>query len=65
MTCPAISAGPGQGATDNATIGTIISYVCDEGHSLVGSENITCLPNGTWDYGVPTCERKLAVRRYN
>ncbi|XP_062305372.1 sushi, von Willebrand factor type A, EGF and pentraxin domain-containing protein 1 isoform X1 [Osmerus eperlanus] len=33
-----------------------ISYTCNPGLRLAGSQNVTCLANGTWSLPVPSCE---------
>ncbi|XP_048255629.1 sushi, von Willebrand factor type A, EGF and pentraxin domain-containing protein 1-like [Haliotis rufescens] len=41
---------------NNFTYGALISYVCDEGYNLVGSQNRSCEANGEWDASIPICE---------
>ena len=36
------------------------SYTCCEGYTLIGSQSLTCLDDGTWDNNPPFCESKQA-----
>ena len=42
----------------NPTPGVIATYSCDQGYSLVGEENSTCLENRDWSGNEPTCKRE-------
>ena len=48
---------PMFGAVDffNTTVGSLAMYYCDDGYKLVGTEQRTCLVNGTWLGIVPSC----------
>ena len=35
-------------------------FSCSPCYHLIGSPNITCLENGNWTGGVPTCEREAS-----
>ena len=39
-----------------ATVGTTITYFCDEGYKLTGGDNTaTCTSNGEWSSQIPRC----------
>ncbi|XP_053558647.1 sushi, von Willebrand factor type A, EGF and pentraxin domain-containing protein 1 [Bombina bombina] len=40
---------------DNVTFGNVISYICNEGYTLVGPKNISCLSSGKWSESPPQC----------
>ncbi|XP_070554202.1 uncharacterized protein [Ptychodera flava] len=35
---------------------SIVSFVCDVGFNLIGSSDIRCQANGTWNSSIPNCE---------
>ena len=41
------------------TYNSVISFECNEGHSLVGSEKRYCQENGAWNGTQPICDRKV------
>lgn len=41
--------------TDHDAVGTVISFGCNEGYVLNGSETVTCMPDLQWTT-LPTCE---------
>lgn len=41
------------------TSGSTITFECDPGYSMIGSDILTCVVNGTWDTQLPTCVTKL------
>lgn len=54
--CPSLTA-PINGAVSPSTgsTGTLASYSCNAGHTLVGSLSTTCQTTGTWSSATPTC----------
>ncbi|XP_059167106.1 sushi, von Willebrand factor type A, EGF and pentraxin domain-containing protein 1-like [Physella acuta] len=42
----------------NRSFGTVIKFECSPGFDLLGSQQIVCLANGSWNHVVPSC-RKL------
>ena len=55
--CPTIKMTPGLVASNNETkMGATVEFSCDNGHSLVGAEVLTCLPTDRWSALVPACE---------
>ena len=53
---PARVTSNGRMIGDEFTYGATISYECDEGYNLVGTQNRTCQANGEWDTKIPICE---------
>ncbi|AKJ93655.1 complement binding [Raccoonpox virus] len=51
---PSIDHGSNNGYSDIYTDGTVVTYTCDSGYSLIGNENILC-SGGEWS-DVPTCK---------
>ena len=49
----------GVGCFDGTISGSVVSYQCDKGYTLVGNTNQVCLSNGTagnWSGEVPMCQ---------
>ena len=44
--------------TDFYNPGERVWYICDPDYVVVGAQDVTCLPDGNWDYPAPTCDRK-------
>ncbi|MEE6459030.1 hypothetical protein FKM82_000515 [Ascaphus truei] len=40
----------------NFTYGKKITFRCNEGYTLIGNGETTCLANGSWSKGAPSCE---------
>lgn len=57
--CPALS-GPAGGTVVATTLtyGSVGTYACDSGYTLVGAATRTCQPDGTWSETAPTCSIK-------
>ena len=59
--CPNVLSAPANGSVSvNSTdqvhyIGTVATYTCNTSLYLVGERLQTCLSDGTWSGGVPTC----------
>ena len=46
-------------SVDRATVGTTITYFCDEGYELTGGDNTaTCTSTGEWSIQIPSCASK-------
>ena len=41
---------------------SVVTYVCNEGHTLSGADKRTCRANGKWDGGGPNCCKYRLVR---
>jgi len=55
--CPMIKITPGLVPSSNQTkMSTTVSFECNNGHSLVGANVLTCLSSGSWDSLIPACE---------
>ena len=46
----------GVGCFDGNISGSTITYQCDEGYSLIGNTNQTCLSDGNWSGEIPQCQ---------
>ena len=42
----------------NTTYNSVVTYTCDVGYTLQGSNSRTCQSNGSWNGSVPECTRK-------
>ena len=40
----------------NFSFGSNVTYVCNDGYSIVGQEVLTCLDGGVWSHPLPRCE---------
>lgn len=45
---------------DYPKYGEIVQYVCDEGYTLIGKDNIVCSDTGEYDSSPPECKSKHA-----
>ena len=60
-TCTRLSSPPGGAVTfssSSLSSGTIATYSCDSGYSLVGSSSRICLSSGSWNGSQPYCQRQ-------
>ncbi|CAK8697520.1 unnamed protein product [Clavelina lepadiformis] len=58
MTCEPSHSSPDNGklsCSDSNKIESVCSFTCDEGHSLMGQPQSTCLSNRNWDIPAPIC----------
>ena len=46
----------GVACFDGNISGSVLSYQCGDGYTLVGSTNRTCLSDGSWSGEVPDCQ---------
>uniref|UniRef100_UPI00398E86A5 C4b-binding protein alpha chain-like n=1 Tax=Pristiophorus japonicus TaxID=55135 RepID=UPI00398E86A5 len=52
---PSVRNGTASSPSDGGEYGTIVSYSCDSGYSLIGNKEITCTATGKWE-DPPTCK---------
>ena len=57
---------PGTSANSQRTLSStiynfVVTYTCDEGYTLHGSNSRTCQSNGQWSGSVPQCIGKLVI----
>ena len=45
----------GQHSDTRTTLSYVVTYTCDNGYTLQGSNTRTCQPNGQWSGSVPQC----------
>ena len=45
----------GERALSNTTYNSVVTYTCDVGYTLQGSDSRTCQSNGQWSGSVPQC----------
>ena len=45
----------GQRTLSSTTYNSVVTYTCDEGHTLQGANSRTCQDNGQWNGSVPQC----------
>ena len=60
-TCTRLSSPPGGAVTfssSSLSSGTIATYTCYSGYSLVGSSSRICLSSGSWNGSQPYCQRQ-------
>lgn len=50
----------GRSSGEIYTVGSEVTFSCDEGHQLMGVAKITCLESGEWSHLIPYCERMLS-----
>ena len=49
----------GQHSLSNTTYNSVVTYTCDAGYTLQGSNSRTCQSSGQWNGSVPQCTCKL------
>ena len=49
----------GQRTLSSTTYNSVVTYTCDVGYTLQGSNSRTCQSNGQWSESVPQCDCKL------
>ena len=62
--CPAFNLSQHLTASNSdttRTVGTKVTFSCDPGFSLNGSEFVTCMQSGAWSDKTPSCTCKLVV----
>ncbi|XP_014245415.1 CUB and sushi domain-containing protein 3 [Cimex lectularius] len=50
-------------SSDSLKPGTVVTYICDDGYELFGSQTRTCSQTGTWQEELPFCGTNVALRR--
>ena len=48
----------GQRTLSSTTNNSVVTYTCDVGYTLQGSNSRTCQSNGQWNGSVPQCNGK-------
>ena len=58
---------PTKGHSDlsSTTYESVVTYGCDDGHTLIGANSRTCQSSGNWTGSVPECTRKSALSHKN
>ena len=51
----------GQRSLSSTTYNSVVTYTCDVGYTLQGSNSRTCQSSGQWSGNVPQCTCKLLV----
>ncbi|KAK4312837.1 hypothetical protein Pmani_015773 [Petrolisthes manimaculis] len=41
---------------DSYDLASVITFTCNEGYDLLGSDTLTCLPSGVWSSPTPQCQ---------
>ena len=49
----------GQHSLSSTTYNSVVTYTCDVGYTLQGSNSRTCQSSGQWSGSVPQCNREL------
>ena len=49
----------GQRSLSSTTYNSVVTYTCDVGYTLQGSNSRTCQSDGRWSGSVPQCNRKF------
>ncbi|XP_019617776.1 PREDICTED: sperm receptor for egg jelly-like [Branchiostoma belcheri] len=57
--CPELPLPDHATRTEGHLYGDTVTFSCDEGYELIGSENRTCQANQTWSGVQPNCNKKL------
>ena len=50
---------------DQTLLGATVSYTCNTGYTLNGSNMRTCLTGGAWSGTAPSCDGKYSVLQIN
>ena len=50
----------GQRSLSSTTYNSVVTYTCDVGYTLQGSNSRTCQSSGLWSGSVPQCTRMLS-----
>ena len=53
----------GQRSLSSTTYNSVVTYTCDVGYTLQGSNSRTCQSSGQWSGSVPQCSRMLHIVR--
>ena len=60
ISCPTpgviVSPDNGRVSVGGVTIGSVATYSCDDGFTLMGTATRTCTSDGTWSGDNPTCD---------
>lgn len=58
VVCPSLVSHPSYThiSTRRNRPGTVVTFTCDLGYTLVGGPNVTCLGDGTWSSSIPQCQ---------
>ncbi|KAI8510781.1 hypothetical protein Bbelb_116970 [Branchiostoma belcheri] len=59
VACPELPVPTNGNMTGGHLYGDTVTFSCNEGYELVGSENRTCHTNQSWSGAQPICSRKL------
>ena len=51
----------GQRSLSSTTYNSAVTYTCDVGYTLQGSNSRTCQSDGQWSGSVPQCNREFIV----
>ena len=51
----------GQRSLSSTTYNSVVTYTCDVGYTLQGSNSRTCQSDGEWSGSVPQCSREFTV----
>ena len=66
VTCPVPSApANGQVSQSGNRFGDVVTFKCNVGYNLNGSETRTCQADGFWSGKQPSCESKLHYNKKN
>ncbi|KAI8510717.1 hypothetical protein Bbelb_116330 [Branchiostoma belcheri] len=57
--CPELPLPNNGNRTEGNLYGDTVTFFCDEGYELIGSENRTCRADQTWSGVQPNCNKKL------
>ncbi|XP_023331995.1 sushi, von Willebrand factor type A, EGF and pentraxin domain-containing protein 1 [Eurytemora carolleeae] len=58
LDCPTINLTNGLVSSTTVTrLGTVVRFSCNNSNSLVGAQNLRCLPTGKWNGLIPTCDQ--------
>ena len=67
VSSPAINCGDpgtptnGQRTLSSTTYNSVVTYTCDVGYALQGSNSRTCQSSGQWSGSLPQCQRMLSI----